>query len=130
MDPNPPDQAINRSLHRIGWWILGLAAAGAAVWLLAGQNSRALAFALGGAVAYFGYRVHVQMADRFLAGARPRWLMLKVFLRYGLPILPLYAMIRFCKFDVAGFLTGLLLPAAAVMIEGLFLIIRPGRRRG
>ncbi len=121
---NPANPATEKAIKRIAIWILLGTGAGVILALVVGRPGFALSLLAGGGVAWFGYRAHVQLIDRAVLGRKRRFLLLKVFLRYGLIILFVYAIIRYSYFDLFGFWTGLLLPAAGVIIEGTVYIIK------
>lgn len=123
-------QALASIIRRIGWWILLFTVAGSAGLLLCGRFGWAGSFAAGGGVAYFGYWTQVQMVDRAMGEKRVRAVLLKVFLRYGLIILGVYSMMRLSKFEVTGFLAGLLLPAGAVLMESMGYLAKNFRGTG
>lgn len=117
MDPEKNEDIQTGVIRRIGGWILGLTVAAAvAAWAWRGGWS-ALSVALGGGLAYFGYRTHIRVVDRALQRQEGRGASWRMLLRYGLILILLYGMIRLSFFDIQGFLIGLLLPAAAVLIE-------------
>ena len=117
MDPEKNKDLQDGMIRRIGGWILGLTVAGAAAaWAWRGGMS-ALSVVLGGGLALFGYRTHIRVVDRALQRQHGRGALWRMLLRYGLILLFLYGMIRLSFFDIQGFLIGLLLPCAAVLIE-------------
>ena len=84
MDPEKNKDLQDGMIRRIGGWILGLTIAGAAAaWAWRGGMS-ALSVALGGGLAFFGYRTHIRVVDRALqrqtrarrpvAHASPLWI--------------------------------------------------------
>jgi hypothetical protein len=118
MDPANSESAQEVMIRRIGGWILALTAAGTAgAWFWRGGLA-ALSFLLGGGLAFYGYRTHIRVVDRAVQRQHGRGMLWQAMLRYGLIGLMLYGMIRLSFFDIQGFLIGLLLPAAAVLIEG------------
>lgn len=124
MDPARNKDIQTGVIRRIGGWILGLTvAAAAAAWAWRGGLS-ALSVALGGGLAFFGYRTHIRVVDRALQRQEGRGALWRMLLRYGLILVFLYGMIRLSFFDIQGFLIGLLLPAAAVLIEAAAYLVK------
>ena len=119
VNPNPESLTTTRIIDSIGHWTAGLTIIGFLLPVPWGRLSLALSILMGGSLAWFGYRAHIQIVDRALFQARQRWLFVKVLLRYGLIIVAVYVIIRTSYFDLAGFFIGLLLPAAAVIIESI-----------
>jgi hypothetical protein len=121
---NPKSREMGRIIERIGYWTLALTALGAVFTAIRGEWPFALSFLLGGGAAWIGYRAHVQLVDRAILQQKSRWLKTKFFLRYGLIILAVYGIIRSSYFDPAGFFTGLLLPAAAIVAESIWYLFK------
>jgi hypothetical protein len=129
MDPEKSRDIQAGMVRRIGGWILGLTiAAAAAAWAWRGGMS-ALSVALGGGLALFGYRTHIQVVDRALERQHGRGTLWRMLLRYGLILVFLYGMIRLSLFDIQGFIIGLLLPAAAVLVEAAGYLVKNLRGR-
>ncbi|MBP7866923.1 MAG: hypothetical protein KA419_13350 [Acidobacteria bacterium] len=106
-------------IRRIGIWTLVCAGVGGTVFLAMGKFALALSITLGGVLAWVLYQGQVRIVDRALKKAAGRGAGRSFFLRYLLILLAACAMIRLSIFDVEGFFWGLLLPAAAVMIESV-----------
>lgn len=106
-------------IRRIGIWTLVCAGVGGTVFFAMGRAPFALSFTLGGVCAFALYQGQVRLVDRALRKAAGRGMGRSFFLRYLLILLAACAMIRLSIFDVKGFFWGLLLPAAAVMIESV-----------
>lgn len=124
MDPEKNRDVQAAVLRRIGGWILGLTVVAAtAAWVWRGGLS-ALSVALGGGLAFFGYRTIIRLVDRALQRPEGRGTLWRMLLRYGLIIILLYGMIRLSFFDIQGFIIGLLLPATAVLIEAAAYLAR------
>jgi hypothetical protein len=124
VNPDPENLTTTKIIESVGHWTAVLTIVGFLLPIPWGRWSLALSLLMGGALAWFGYRAHIQIVDRALFQARQRWLPAKVFLRYGLIIIAVYVIIRTSYFDLAGFFIGLLLPAAAVIIESIRYLIR------
>lgn len=124
MNPQRSKDLQDGVIRRIGGWILGLTVVGAAVaWAWRGGMT-ALSVTLGGGLALFGYRTHIRVVDRALQRQHGRGALWRMLLRYGLILLFLYGMIRLSFFDIQGFLLGLLLPCAAVLIEAAVCLVK------
>jgi len=118
---------MGKIINRIGTWIVIFTLAGFSIAIISGRMSFAFSLLGGGVIAWFGYSAHVQLIDGALRHTKTRWLKLKLFLRYGLIILAVYGIIRTPYFDITGFFIGVLLPAAAVLLESIWFLIKSMR---
>ena len=122
--PESERALLAQAERRLGRMILVLtpAGAGVAAWRWGGET--ALAFAVGGALAYLNYRWIVAVVDTLVrstqAGRVPRGAYLKVLAPLLLLGVGLYVIFSRSLVSVGGFVGGLLLLVAAVMIEAAY----------
>ncbi|SRR5579871_445150 len=115
---------VDAALHRIYLWIAGLAAAGTLGALIWRGGPDALSFAIGSAVAALNFHWIKGAADTLAAKfaerpdtRRPRLVATKFVLRYAVLGLAGYAIFKYLRVSLPGFLAGLLVVAAAIMAE-------------
>jgi len=115
----------------LGFIILSLVPLGTVVvgWLWGGGE--ALAFALGGALAYANYRWIVAVVDALVRAQRatvPWRVYLKLFLPLALLAAVLYVIFARSLLSVAGFLGGVFLLVAGVLVEAVYEVFLALRR--
>jgi hypothetical protein len=112
--------------RRLGRMILLLVPLGTAVaaWFYGGRG--ALAFAVGGALAYLNYRWIVAVVDTLVRAQKaevPRRTYLKLFLPLILLVGVLYVIFSRLWLSVAGVLAGLSLLVVGVLVEALYQLL-------
>lgn len=128
--PQAERELLAGAERRLGSLILGLIPIGTAVMAWRGGGGVAIAFAVGGALAYLNYRWIVAIVDTLLQAQQvrvPGRTYLKLFLPLLLLGVLLYVMFSQAWLSVTGVLSGLLLLVAAVLLEAvyeLFLAVR------
>jgi hypothetical protein len=117
------DQAFyDRFIRRVSWIILVLALAGSAVIAITKGIRVAGAFLVGATVSYASFWGWRQVVDALAPGPRKRSSFPFV-LRILLLLIGAYAIIRFLGLNVAAAASGLLVTAAAVLLELVFELI-------
>lgn len=117
--------------RRLGTIILSLVPVGTAVVAWQWGGAEALAFALGGALAYANYRWIVAVVDALVRAQRAavsRRVYLKLFLPLVLLAAVLYVIFSRSLLSVAGFLGGLFLLVAGVLVEAMYEVFLALRR--
>jgi hypothetical protein len=114
-------------LRRIGWNQAGLLVAGGLAWLLRSPRA-ALAFVLAGLASMAFWHLHRWIIARMLTpSVRLRWLYgALVVVKLALLALFLRGIMDFFPLEVLPSVTGVLLFIAAIMVEAVWLIFRPG----
>lgn len=124
--PTADRQFVNAAVRRIGWIILALVPAGAAVAVVYWGWRMALAFALGGLLAYVNYRWIVGLVDAML-GARQTRPGARTYARLLLPLAllaaVLYVIFSRSLLPLAGVFAGLFLLGVGVLVEGAYEIL-------
>ena len=120
------DDAGGGHLTRIGWYQVGLLAAGGLAWLLRSGRA-ALAFALSGLASMAFWHLHRWIVGRMLTpSVRLRWLYgALVMLKLALLALFLRGIMDFFPLEVLPSVTGILLFIASIMVEAVYLMFRP-----
>jgi len=119
----PADQAFyDRFIRRVSWIILALALTGSAVMALVKGARIGLAFLVGAMVSYASFWGWRQVVDAVTPAPRKRSSFPFV-LRILLLLVLAYAIIRFLGLNVAAAASGLLVSAAAVLLELIFELI-------
>ncbi len=124
--PTADRQFVNAAVRRIGWIILALVPAGAAVAAVYWGWRMAVAFALGGLLAYVNYRWIVGLVDAML-GARQARPGARTYTRLLLPLallaVVLYVIFSRSLLPLAGVFAGLFLLGVGVLVEGAYEIL-------
>jgi hypothetical protein len=119
----PAEQAFyDRFIRRVSWIILALALIGSAVMALVKGARIGLAFLVGAMVSYASFWGWRQVVDAVTPAPRKRSsfpFILRILLLFVLA----YAIIRFLGLNVAAAASGLLVSAAAVLLELVFELI-------
>ena len=119
----PPDQAFyDRFIRRVTWFILILALTGSAVLAVTKGIRVGLAFLIGATVSYVSFWGWRQVVDALAPGPKKRSSFPFV-LRILLLLVLAYAIIKFLGLNVAAAASGLLVSAAAVLLELVFELI-------
>jgi len=114
--------AYHKVTRRITWFILILGAGGA-VGVAARRGIRdGLAFLIGASVSYLSFWGWQRVVDALTPGAKPRGSRFFI-LRVVFVGAAAYAIIKFLGLNVAVAVTGLLVSAAAVILELIFELI-------
>lgn len=114
-------------LARIAWFQAGLLPLGALAWTLRGREA-ALVFAVSGLASVLFWHLHRWIVARMLTpSVRRRW----VFGCLGLVKLALLALVLRAMMDcfpkeVLPSATGILLFSASILLEAVYLLLRPG----
>jgi hypothetical protein len=117
------DQAFyDRFIRRVTWIMLALAVAGASVLIIFKGLRTGLAFLIGATVSYGSFWGWRQLVDALTPGPKKRSPFPFV-LRILLLIAVAYAIIRFLGLNVAAAASGLLVSAAAVLLELVFELV-------
>ncbi|HWY49250.1 MAG TPA: ATP synthase subunit I [Bryobacteraceae bacterium] len=117
------DQAFyDRFIRRVTWIILALALTGSAVLAIVKEIRIGLAFLIGATVSYASFWGWRQLVDALTPGPKKRSAVPFV-VRILLLIALAYAIIRFLGLNVAAAASGLLVSAAAVLLELIFELI-------
>ena len=117
--------------RRLGLIILCLVPVGTAAVAWQWGRAEAVAFAVGGAVAYANYRWIVAVVDALVRAQRatvPRRVYLKLFLPLVLLAAVLYVIFSRSLLSVAGFLGGVFLLVAGVLVEAVYEVFLALRR--
>jgi len=114
---------IARAEARLPRWMLGVAMSGVLTIVALGQPQAALAFVLGAGIAtlnYFWLRQAVE--SLFSAGHTrvPRRVLLKFIVRHPLALVGVYWFYKTGWLPAGPILAGLFVPAAGVVLEGIF----------
>ena len=125
MSEAPPAERkfVDAAVRRIGWIILLLVPAGAAVAAVRWDWTMALAFTIGGLLAYANYRWIVALVDAMLRTQQPkpsRRTYVRLVLPFVLLAAVLYVIFSRSLLPVAGVFAGLFLVAVGVLIEGVY----------
>jgi hypothetical protein len=119
----PAEQAFyDRFIRRVSWIILALALTGSAAIALVKGPSLGLAFLVGAMVSYASFWGWRQVVDAVTPAPQKRSsfpFVLRILLLFVLA----YAIIRFLGLNVAAAASGLLVSAAAVLLELVFELI-------
>jgi len=119
----PADEAFyDRFIRRVSWIILALALAGSAALALVKGASIGLAFLVGAMVSYASFWGWRQVVDAVTPAPRKRSsfpFVLRILLLFVLA----YAIIRFLGLNVAAAALGLLVSAAAVLLDLIYELI-------
>jgi len=119
----PLDQAFyDRFIRRVTWIMLVLAIAASAVLVISKGIRIGLAFLVGATVSYGSFWGWRQLVDALAPGPRKRSPFPFV-LRILLLMAAAYAIIRYLGLNVAAAASGLLVSAAAVLLELIFELI-------
>jgi hypothetical protein len=119
----PADQAFyDRFIRQVSWIILALGVTGAAAIALVKGVRIGLAFLIGAMVSYASFWGWRQVVDAVTPAPRKRSSVPFV-LRILLLLVLAYAIIRFLGLNVAAAASGLLVSAAAVLLELVFQLI-------
>jgi hypothetical protein len=126
-----PDLAFyDSALSRVGRWTVALTAAGWLVLVLWKGWTWAFAYLLGAAASYLNLlwlkRVVEALSGAAQARPSPRFAIL-IGLRYLLLAAGAYAIVTFTSLSLPAALTGLFVPAAAVILEIVFELIYASR---
>jgi len=117
------DQAFyEQFIRRVGWIMLALALMGSAALAMTKGIRIGLAFLIGAAVSYASFWGWRQLVDALAPGPKKRSsfpFMLRILLLIALA----YVIIRFLGLNVAAAASGLLVSAAAVLLELIFELI-------
>ncbi|HXA64141.1 MAG TPA: hypothetical protein VNV82_03260 [Bryobacteraceae bacterium] len=117
------DQAFyDRFIRRVTWIILALALTGSVVIAIVKEIRIGLAFLIGATVSYGSFWGWRQLVDALTPGPKKRSavpFMVRILLLIALA----YAIIRFLGLNVAAAASGLLVSAAAVLLELIFELI-------
>ena len=120
------DQAFyDRFIRRVTWIILALALTGSVVIAIVKEIRIGLAFLIGATVSYGSFWGWRQLVDALAPGPKKRSavpFMVRILLLIALA----YAIIRFLGLNVAAAASGLLVSAAAVLLELIFELIYAG----
>jgi hypothetical protein len=117
------DQAFyDRFIRRVTWIILALALTGSAVLAVIKGIRIGLAFLIGATVSYGSFWGWRQLVDALTPGPRKRSAF-PFTVRILLLITLAYAIIRFLGLNVAAAASGLLVSAAAVLLELIYELI-------
>ena len=108
---------MDAMLGRISLWILLGGVAGGIVFIASSRTSFGVSFLLGSIAAWGLYAGQVRMVDRMIRKTPGRRAARRVFARYFLILALACAIFALKVFDARGFLCGMLLPAAAVIVE-------------
>ena len=124
--PTADRRFVNAAVRRIGWIILALVPVGAVVAAVYWGWRMALAFALGGLLAYVNYRWIVGLVDAML-GARQTRPGARTYTRLLLPLAllaaVLYVIFSRSLLPLAGVFAGLFLLGVGVLVEGAYEIL-------
>jgi hypothetical protein len=114
-------------LNRIGWYQVGLLAAGGTAWL-ARSGTAALVFILAGLASMAFWHLHRWIVARMLTpSVRLRWLYgVLVVVKLALLAIFLRGIMDFFPLEVLPTVTGILLFIASIMVEAVYLMFRPG----
>jgi hypothetical protein len=119
----PGDQAFyDRFIRRVTWIILALAIMGSAVVAIVKSIRIGLAFLIGATVSYGSFWGWRQLVDALTPGAKKRS-SFPFMARILLLIAVAYAIIKFLGLNVAAAASGLLVSAAAVLLELIYELI-------
>ena len=117
------DQAFyDRFIRRVTWIILALALTGSAVLAIVKEIRISLAFLIGATVSYASFWGWRQLVDALTPGPKKRSA-IPFMVRILLLIALAYAIIRFLGLNFAAAASGLLVSAAAVLLELIFELI-------
>jgi len=117
------DQAFyDRFIRRVTWIILALALTGSAVLAIVKEIRIGLAFLIGATVSYASFWGWRQLVDALTPGPKKRSA-IPFMVRILLLIALAYAIIRFLGLNFAAAASGLLVSAAAVLLELIFELI-------
>ncbi len=108
---------MDAMLGRISLWILLGGVAGGLAFVASSRTSFGISFLLGSLAAWGLYTGQIRMVDRMIRKAPDRRAARRVFARYFLILVLACAIFALKVFDARGFLWGMLLPAAAVIVE-------------
>ena len=121
---------LDRALARIHLWIMVLTASGTAAGAFRGGWRWAVGFLVGAGASWINFRWLSRMVNSLgeaAAGKPPRTRVAVLLgLRYLLLVAVGYAILNYSKLSLVAGLTGLLVPAAAVIAEILFELIYAG----
>jgi hypothetical protein len=127
---DPEQLFVGRALGRIRFLIIFLSGAGTLVAAVYGGWRWALGFILGAAAGYLNFRWLKKLVDSLGEAVRGRPPKARVAVILGLRYLLLaaggYVILNFSSLSLAAALTGLFVPAAAVVLEILFELIYAG----
>jgi hypothetical protein len=129
--PATGKEVVDAAVRRIGWTILALILPGAAVATFRWDWTMAGAFTLGGLLGYANYRWIVSIVDALLAAGKakpPKRAYLKLLLPLVLLAALVYVIFSRSLLPVVGILAGFFLLVVAVMLEGLYQVVRGPRR--
>ena len=117
------DQAFyDRFIRRVTWFILALAVTGSVVLAMIKGIRVGLAFLIGATVSYGSFWGWRQLVDALTPGPKKRSA-IPFMVRILLLIALAYAIIRFLGLNVAAAASGLLVSAAAVLLELIFELV-------
>ena len=117
------DQAFyDRFIRRVTWIILALALTGSVVIAIVKEIRIGLAFLIGATVSYGSFWGWRQLVDALTPGPKKRSA-ISFMVRILLLIALAYAIIRFLGLNVAAAASGLLVSAAAVLLELIYELI-------
>ncbi|MGH9778084.1 MAG: ATP synthase subunit I [Candidatus Acidiferrales bacterium] len=122
---------VDAAIRRIGWMILVLILPGAAVAAWQWGWTMAVAFALGGLLAYANYRWIVSIVGAMLAAGKakpPKRAYAKLLLPLVLLAALVYVIFSRSLLPVTGILAGFFLLVIAAMLEALYEVARGPRR--
>ena len=127
MRAEPDSDFYARAERRLWWWQLGLGAAGVAAALARWGFAAAAGFGAGAAISILNFYWLKQGIDATTAAAsgretpearrKRRRLIWKFLARYLLMALAAYGILKYTRWNVAAFLAGLFLFAAAILAE-------------
>jgi lipid-A-disaccharide synthase-like uncharacterized protein len=119
----PPDQAFyDRFIRRVTWIMVVLAITGSVLLVITKGIRIGLAFLIGATVSYGSFWGWRQLVDALAPQPKKRSSFPFVF-RILLLMAAAYAIIRFLGLNVAAAASGLLISAAAVLLELIFELI-------
>jgi hypothetical protein len=113
-------------------WMVALAAVGVVVLAGAGEARAAAGFAVGAALGILGFHWMVQSVMALLdanLGRVTRGAVAKIVLRYVLTLAGIFLFYYTGWLPVLAVIAGMLIPAAGVLVESLFLVAEGLRRR-
>lgn len=113
-------------------WMMALAAVGVLALAAMGEARAAAGFAVGAALGILGFHWMVQSVMALLDANRgrvPRGAVARIILRYALTFAGIYLFYYTGWLPVLAVLAGMLIPAAGVTVESLFLVAEGLRRR-